>query len=1010
MKNRLIAAAAALALLLSLCAFSLAEGTPGAPEETADRTVYDSSVTYTVGESADVLMLGEPLTVPAGGEKLDTGHETPVFNGEPGSSLPDPAAFAAPAGTDSVYSLTGGDQAAFEKGTAPVQLTMEDIQAMNPGSTVVDIYSNEGYLSLLLGKFYDKKVTNEEEGIEAIQGMCSLLGLTKGCEFFAVYSERSNTGYTFYTYQQRYGRVTLLYATLRIIVDPDGYTAGLACSFVPNVGTASPEPAISADAALEIVRRRYSGMDLTYYPEKTVNVAAPFNSRIFDCYVIYTNNPYVTPSFDMPYLEHYVTTSGEYATAIPTCDFVSGNETVMDNNAYFEGMEVSRYKTTVTLEDGTKRDVDVPVSYNPHDGLYYLMDPSRRIAVAQYYEFNYENRVAFVTSSSVDGWSQNNLLAYANYIIMYDFYADHGIRSVDGFETPILITVGWCDGNRKSVDNACFYGVKYGWACFGVSDINHLSDALDVVGHEYTHGITRQSMQSVLYRNETGAINEAYSDIMGNLAEMSLGYTEDRTWLMGEKTGEPSRDMRDPNRYRQPAFVGDLYYKPSVIYPYSDINDNGGVHDNNSLLGHIAYLMGQTSMTYEQQISLWLTAIEIITPRSDYSDLHGALLFSLKINGMLEQYGPDLNKAFAAAGLNDDWNLTYMNTTKLGCGRVSLDTSEDIAAGASAVVFYDSATGRLVDVAYPDVNGFVTLLLPAGSYTAKFVMLNYEGGYDWYSYTGRSWVSGGKLAAFDVTSGTVTRLRGLAEDGGYGDIELVPYDGGYFSLMVPDGWIVDINGQYTSFSFKLVDPDNPSTEIFYYAGLAPYHKNEPSRQYWAKTSTMIGDGPVLNTSHDIIGILNCWSYTIEYQKFYEKQYFPDLYNINFVGGSYFKGVYSQRVPGTIESVGFATCDTDWDTGCYLTVTSSLIDYDVYNTHGGKMFYTCRDLFGILAPADRYADVFDILTECLTSLRFTDGYIKASQSVDPMASMSQIIEGEKLLVRILSAAYQTYGYR
>ena len=33
---------------------------------------------------------------------------------------------------------------------------------------------------------------------------------------------------------------------------------------------------------------------------------------------------------------------------------------------------------------------------------------------------------------------------------------------------------------------------------------------------------------------------------------------------------------------------------------------------------------------------------------------------------------------------------------------------------------------------------------------------------------------------------------------------------------------------------QLVDPDDPTTEIFYYAGLAPYHKTEPSRKYWAK--------------------------------------------------------------------------------------------------------------------------------------------------------------------------------
>ena len=125
----------------------------------------------------------------------------------------------------------------------PYQMTMDDIQALNPGSTVIDIYNNDGYLSLLVGKFYEGKVTNMEEGIESILGMATMLGFGKGCAFYCIYkSHNNNNGYTFYTYQQRYGGYTLRNATLRIAVDPEGYTAGLSCSFIPNVGTESQDP------------------------------------------------------------------------------------------------------------------------------------------------------------------------------------------------------------------------------------------------------------------------------------------------------------------------------------------------------------------------------------------------------------------------------------------------------------------------------------------------------------------------------------------------------------------------------------------------------------------------------------------------------------------------------------------------------------------------------------------------------------------------------------------------
>ena len=642
-------------------------------------------------------------------------------------------------------------------GNMPHQMTMEDIQALNPDATVIDIYNNAGYLSLLVGKFYDGRVSDMEEGIEAIRGMASLLGFGKGCEFFAVYKSRNNMGYTFYTYQQRYGGVTLRNATLKVAVDPDGYTAGLSCSFVPNAGTLPRDPVIGAEKAAQAVREKYASLKLHFYPERTAQIAFPYDNRIFNCWVVYTDNPCVTSSFDMPYLEHFVTIYGEYLCNMPANVFAGDTDVALDHSAYFDIMSTEMYHTAVTLEDGTERVIEVPVSYNANDGKYYLMDPSRRIAVAQYYDFNFmDYSLNFVTSDTIGGWSQNNLLAYANYIIMYDFYAGHGIRSVDGFGTPVLITVGWCDENRQPVNNACFYGVNNGWACFGVSDINHFSDCLDVVGHEYTHGVTRQSMQGSCYMNATGAINEAYSDIMGNLAEMNLGYTEDKAWLLGEKTGVPLRNMSCPNEYRQPEYVGDRFYKAAVTAPDTELNDNGGVHDNSSLLGHIAWQMDRTGMTYEEQISVWFMAIEMMTPLSDYTDLHGALLFSLKMNGML-RYGSALNRAFEAAGLNDDWNTSYLSAEKEGCGRVTVRLGKAAASLPVAVVFR-RPDGTVEDAAYTDPDGVASALLSAGNYNAVVRMLKDDGTVITWNYSRTGWDGNSMCQTFTVEAGTVTEL------------------------------------------------------------------------------------------------------------------------------------------------------------------------------------------------------------------------------------------------------------
>ena len=45
-----------------------------------------------------------------------------------------------------------------------------------------------------------------------------------------------------------------------------------------------------------------------------------------------------------------------------------------------------------------------------------------------------------------------------------------------------------------------------------------LSGGLDVDGHELTHGVT-EFTSGLIYENESGALNESFSDMMGNTIE-----------------------------------------------------------------------------------------------------------------------------------------------------------------------------------------------------------------------------------------------------------------------------------------------------------------------------------------------------------------------------------------------------------------------------------------------------------------------------------------------------------
>ena len=126
--------------------------------------------------------------------------------------------------------------------------------------------------------------------------------------------------------------------------------------------------------------------------------------------------------------------------------------------------------------------------------------------------------------------------------------------------------------------------------------IDYFSGALDIVGHELTHGVTDYSSR-LEYVGESGALNEAFSDMMGTSVEFFfqppgtgllradylLGEDIARAVVFGALDG--FRSMAAPGLYGQPD-----HYSKLVVLPPDDEHDNGGVHTNSGIPNHVFYL------------------------------------------------------------------------------------------------------------------------------------------------------------------------------------------------------------------------------------------------------------------------------------------------------------------------------------------------------------------------------------------------------------------------------------
>jgi bacillolysin len=120
----------------------------------------------------------------------------------------------------------------------------------------------------------------------------------------------------------------------------------------------------------------------------------------------------------------------------------------------------------------------------------------------------------------------------------------------------------------------------------GGQTVDFFSAALDIVAHELTHGVT-QYTSNLIYRDESGALNEAFSDIMGTSVEFYFqqpGSGNLRAdYLMGEDVFRPGglRSHENPEAFGDP----DHYSRR-----FTGTADNGGVHTNSGIPNHVFYL------------------------------------------------------------------------------------------------------------------------------------------------------------------------------------------------------------------------------------------------------------------------------------------------------------------------------------------------------------------------------------------------------------------------------------
>jgi Zn-dependent metalloprotease len=208
-----------------------------------------------------------------------------------------------------------------------------------------------------------------------------------------------------------------------------------------------------------------------------------------------------------------------------------------------------------------------------------------------------------VATDSDNHWTDGPTVdAHAFQGWVYDYYFNRfnrrGMDDRDVEVDSIVHPLARSEANRQPPNvvgtfiNNAFYCCE-GLLVYGDGDgrqFTFLAGAFDVVAHEWTHGVT-DFTSNLIYRDESGALNEAFSDIMA--ASMEFYYhpagpdRDQADWLIAEDVflAAPGylRSLSNPSAKGHP----DHYSLRRFI---GTSTDDGGVHFNLTIATHAFYL------------------------------------------------------------------------------------------------------------------------------------------------------------------------------------------------------------------------------------------------------------------------------------------------------------------------------------------------------------------------------------------------------------------------------------
>ncbi len=510
------------------------------------------------------------------------------------------------------------------------------------------ILADNGIPKFIIGDFAKISVRNEADALKALEKIKDQLKANDVYKEFKLDYSSETDGINYYRFNQLYNGIELYNNNVIISADKDGKVLGFSGYYIPNINIDINEKKTKQE--LEEIVKKDMGADTKIIESKKYIYADNKNQRLV----------YVISSYSSKGASEYIVDANDGSIVISS-DLFSYAE------AYeFTGNGINGKKQTVTLE----KFYDI----NTLRDRYRLVDPKRNILIADGGGIGGDLIGAILGMGSrlvpmvcdIDGTElkytnnleRNKLLTESaistlkNYEDVYDYYLNVlGRKSYDNEGAKIVVNIDVRDKtlSKDKYENASW--LAFGQQFFiGYLDDISLGIAKDVIAHEFTHAVISKTAKFALSPKEedkekafeTGALNEGIADIFGMLIKGD-------NWTVGEDI-RPIRSAISPNDHENPNEKGGQYYYPDSYIADGSINqflmskgkvsvydyDNGGIHNNSTVVSHAAYLMYENGAfkSKEEMAQIWYKAINKMSSYTNFEDCANAVLAAATESGL----------------------------------------------------------------------------------------------------------------------------------------------------------------------------------------------------------------------------------------------------------------------------------------------------------------------------------------------------------------------------------------